>query len=491
MHPPKAKGKNSANYEPNDLNFFGSWAAGVRPTQKSPRGSDGMLALRSHALLPQAVRARRQAGWAAGLLTPAEWVSRSKTLVGPTRFYADVGCRLFAEGSDTLKEVRRKNEQLRVQLNKTPWPDLKFFISNGRSYSLPLRAESRHLSQPPSEPMLAYLSGFFDGDGSVTCGACLSGCCLSIGQSFDQAEVLMLFYETFGGSITRQGSGMGMRKPILLWRAYGQSARNAAQLLVPHSITKRKQLLLAAQWPEAKSDREECKAKLRTLKEVDSAVAGPCSWEYFAGFFDAEGYIRQLNGGVALSLEIKQKHPRVLECLREFLTRSLGKDATVAKAGGSVHVLWICGLISCKQILQHLLAAGLLCKVKQAELAVGLTRENAAQVHTELGHLTGNQKFGKRLDGAGQERARKISSAQKQAARLRKSGQLAEATRKLGEVEVLKDEHELLKAYLENRQLVEYSRKVQSLHHNSWHGPFVHGTWTDSSDMRELQSDAI
>ena len=163
MHPPKAKGKNSASYEPNDLNFFGSWAAGVRPTQKSPRGSDGMLALRSHAPLPQAVRARRQARWAAGLLTPAEWVSRSKSLVGPTRFYADVGCRLFAEGSDTLKEVRRKNEWLRVQLNKTPWPDLKFFISNGRSYSLPLRAESRHLSQPPSEPMLAYLSGFFDG----------------------------------------------------------------------------------------------------------------------------------------------------------------------------------------------------------------------------------------------------------------------------------------------------------------------------------------
>ena len=276
----QSQGKHSATYEPYDLKFFGSWAAGVRPTQKSPRGSDGMLALRSHVLLPQAVRVRKQAGWAAGLLTPAVWVSRSKTLVGPTRFYADVGCRFFAEGSDTLKEVRRKNEQLRVQLNKTPWPDLKFFISNGRSYSLPLRAESRHLSQPPSEPMLAYLSGFFDGDGCVSCMLNLSGCLLSISQSFDQAEVLMLFYETFGGSITRQGSGMGLRKPCLQWTACGQSARNAAQLLMPHSITKRKQLLLAAQWPEAKSEREECKAELRALKKCDSAVARPCSWEY-------------------------------------------------------------------------------------------------------------------------------------------------------------------------------------------------------------------
>ena len=435
-----------------------------------------MLALRSHVLLPQAVRVRRQAGWAAGLLTPAEWVSRSKTLVGPNRFYADVGCRLFAEGSDTLKEVRRKNEQLRVQLNKTPWPDLKFFISNGRSYSLPLPAESRHLSQPPSEPMLAYLAGFFDGDGSVICESRLSGCFLSVGQSYDQAEVLMLFYETLGGSISRQGSGMGLRKPLLRWQACGQSARNAAELLAPHSITKRKQLLLAAQWPEAKSDREERKAELRTLKEYDSAVSGPCSWEYFAGFFDAEGCIKQPNGGASLSLELKQKHPRVLEYLREFFAQSLDKDATLAKAGGSVHVLLLCGLTSCKQILQHLLAAGLLRKAEQAKLVLSLTTETAAQVNADLGHLTGNQKFGKRLDGAGQERARKIRRARQQAASLRKSGQLAEARAKLGEVEVLKDEHELLKAYLENRQLVEYSRKVQTLHHNSWHGPFVHGT---------------
>ena len=443
--------------------------------------------LRSHVLLPQAVHARRQAG----LLTPAVWVSRSKTLVGPTRFYADVRCRLFAEGSDTLKEVQRKNEQLRAQLNKTPWPYLKFFTSNGRSYGLPWRAESGDLPRSSSKARMAYLSGFFDGDGCVACCQSMSGCCLSISQSFDQAEVLMTFCETFGGSITRKGSGMGLQKPCLQWMACGQSARNAAQLLMPHSITKRMQLLLAAEWPAAKSLRQDCKAALRALKEYDSAVSGPCSWEYFAGFFDAEGCIKQNSGGASLSLALKQKHPRVLECLREFLAQSLDKDATLAKAGGSAHVLCVCGLTSCKQILQHLLAAGLLCKAKQAELAVGLTQENAAQVNADLGRLTGNQKFGKRLDAAGQERARKIRRAREQAASLRKDGQLAEARAKLGQVEVLKDEHELLKAYLENRQLVEYSRKVQSLHHNSWHGPFVHGTWTDSSDMRELQSDAI
>jgi len=245
---------------------------------------------------------------------------------------------------------------------------------------------------------------------------------------------------------------------------------------MPHSITKRMQLLLAAEWPAAKSRRQDCKTALRALKEYDSAVSGPCSWEYFAGFFDAEGCIMQPSGGASLSLALKQKHPRVLECLREFLAQSLDKDATLAKAGGSAHGLWVYGLTSCKQILQHLLAAGLLGKVKQAELAVGLTQENAAQVNADLGRLTGNQKFGKRLDASGHERARKIRRARKQAASLRKYGQLAEALAKLGEVEVLKDEHERLKAYLENQQLVGFLRKLQSMHHDSWHGPFVHGT---------------
>ena len=374
-----------------------------------------------------------------------------------------------------MEEVRRKNKQLRVQLSKSPWPILKSFSANGKTYSLPLRAESRDLRRLPPEPVLAYLAGFFDGDGCVACESSSSGCFLELGQSFDQAEVLMLFYDMFGGSITLHSSGSGLRKPTLRWVAHGKLARNAAQLLAPRSITKQKQLLLAAEWPDAKSRRQDCKAELRVLKEYDSAVAGPCSWEYCAGFFDAEGYIKQPNGGVSLVLQIKQKHPRVLECLHEFLARSLGKDAALAKSGGSAHVLGIYGLTSCKQILEHLLAARLLCKAEQARLALGLTSDTASQVDAELGRLTGNQMFGKKLDAAGQERARKIRATRAQAARRRKHGRLAEAEAKLNEIEVLKTEHELLKAYYENQQLMEYMCKVQSLHKNSWEGPFAHG----------------
>ena len=432
--------------------------------------------LRSHGLLPQALHARRQAAWAAGLWTRAFWVSHSNTLVGPERLNADADCSFCGAGAfDALKEVQMQTKQLRVQLSKSPWPILKLFSSSGRSYSLPLRAESRELKCLPCKPVLAYLAGFFDGDGCVTCESSLSGCYLSIAQSFDQAEVLMLFHEAFGGSITRARSGMGLWKPLLQWVAYGQSARNAAQLLAAQSITKQKQLLLAAQWPETKSARQDCKTELRALKKCDSAVAGQCSWEYCAGFFDAEGYIQQQKGGASLSLHIKQKHPRVLECLRVFLARSLGKDATMTKSGGSAHALSVYGLTSCKQVLQHLLAAGLLRKAEQAELVLGLTAETAAQVHAELGHLSGNQAFGRRLDTAGLARARKISATRGQAARFRNGGQLAEATAKLREVEVLKKEHDLLNACRENQQLVEYMRKVQSLHSNSWEGPFAHG----------------
>ena len=270
-----------------------------------------MIAFVTRILLPHAARARRQAGWAAQckgrLLTPAIWANGCKSQVNAARFNADF-CRKFrAEASDTLEQVQRKNKQLRVQLSKSPWPKLKFFSSKGQNYGLPLRAESRDLRCLPVGPVLAYLAGFFDGDGCVACQQNMSGCSLVIGQSFDQAEVLVLFYETFGGSITLHRGGLGLNKPVLAWRACGQSARAAAQFLMPYSITKQKQLLLAAEWPVARSRREECKAELRALKKYDSAVSGRCSWEYCAGFFDAEGCISQQRGGASLVLWLSAK----------------------------------------------------------------------------------------------------------------------------------------------------------------------------------------
>ena len=397
----------------------------------------------------------------------------------------------YADPCDTLQEVRRKsqymrkelllqeiqrgNEDLRRELKKTPWPKLKYFSTSGLTYSLPLRAESRGPSHRPAEARLEYLAGFFDGDGCVSFVWNLSGCRLVVWQSFDQAEVLMHFREAFGGSIGRKSEGRGLKKPMLQWLAFGDSARRAAELLAPHSITKQKQLLLAALWPETQSEREDCKAELHALKKCDSAVAGSCSWSYFAGFFDAEGYIKQRTGGVSLQLRVSHKHPRVLLTIRDFLATTSTIDATVGRLGKCAHQLIVSGLSNCKQILQDLLDSGLLCKSEQAQLALSLSPENAAKVSAELAGLTGNQQFGKRLNAAGQERARKIRSAQTQAAWLRRRGLHTEVEVKQRGITKLKQEHQLLKARCENQQLLEYLCKLQSLHENSWEGPLAPG----------------
>ena len=84
--------------------------------------------------------------------------------------------------------------------------------------------------------------------------------------------------------------------------------------------------------------------------------------------------------------------------------------------------------------------------------------------------MTGNQQFGRELDLAGHQRARKIQSLQRRAAYLARRGGIVEDL-----FAVLKQEHELLKAHRENRQLTDYARKLQSLHDNSWAGPLVDG----------------
>ena len=110
-----------------------------------------------------------------------------------------------------LQDIQRKNEELRKLLKKTPWPKLQYFWANGRTYSLPLRAESSEPSHRAAKARLEYLAGFFDGDGCASCKTNLSGCQLSVSQSYDQAEVLMLFRKAFDGSISREKGGKGLK----------------------------------------------------------------------------------------------------------------------------------------------------------------------------------------------------------------------------------------------------------------------------------------
>ena len=381
---------------------------------------------------------------------------------------------LLAEPADTTEVLRTKNLKLRAGLRDLAWPKLSRFQAQGCIHQLPFQSSNCGTAltaslQTPPERRLRYLAGFFDGDGCVYCESCLSGCALTVGQSYDKADVLMMFCEMLGGSIARSVLGFGLTKPSLVWRLHGDSARLAAQLLACHSICKQRQLLLAAAWPTAKSSREACKVQMRCLKTRDSAVPANGSWEYWAGFFDAEGYVN-LRRGSTLVLNVHQKHVTVLECMQQFLHQTFGVESPIYKMQRSF-ALHILGTSLCQQSLHQMLQAGLCCKASQASLCIGMTPDNASQIRSKLSEMTGTQRFGKALDEVGLKRSAKIRSKQRQERHLVRCGRMREAALMLHDIEALKVEHHLLSARYENRQLFDYIQRIQALHRDSWAGP--------------------
>ena len=270
------------------------------------------------------------------------------------------GMSQFASAVGTCRLLQEENRQLRARLQSLQWPPVTLFQVRGQVYNLPYVADAKQTPfctslswSLPLTDRLKYLAGFFDGDGCVHHETRLSGCSLRIGQSFDAAEVLMLFQSTFGGSIGRLYDGAGLRKPCLQWRVSGSAARRAPHFLLPFSIVKQKQLELAWNWPKTKSDREGAFRQLSCLKQYDSSTEGSCSWEYFAGFFDAEGHVRCL-GKASLQLSVCQKHVTVLECLCRFLLRELPHNFRISRHV-SKNTLVISTTPICKQVLQKFL----------------------------------------------------------------------------------------------------------------------------------------
>ena len=373
----------------------------------------------------------------------------------------------LASHGDSFDVVNQKNRHLRSRLASMPWTPLTSFEVAGQSYTLPWKSQQKFLDTDVRCPKNQhenpeYLAGFFDGDGCVQ-GSHRSGASLTVPQSVDGAEVLLQFAGTFGGRIHRLKDGLGLQKPTMCWAIYGRNARDAASCLAPCSITKRRQLEIIASWPGASACRESCAKELCSLKRYDSSIAGAVSWGYFAGFFDAEGYIEQPNGGNCLVLRIKQKHVTVLECLQSFLDCETGWHGRISKRLRGDSELIIGTTSRCKHILEKMLQAGMFRKADQAELALTLHAQNAAHVRSAMAEMVGNQMFGKRLDENGLQRAREIKAARSRAKRLRQRGLLQAADALFDELDVLKTEHALLQAQHENRQLHEYMHKIESM----------------------------
>ena len=363
----------------------------------------------------------------------------------------------------SLTEIQAKNKRLRAELAEMAWPRVDSFCVHGKTYILPYKAVGTlpcdRTAEIPSGTV-KYLAGFFDGDGNVHSTG--SQCKLRVGQSYDHPEVLMLFLRVFGGGIYRFGRGKGLSKPTLAWVLSTSSW--AAARLAAHSVTKQQQQLgIAARWPDLSSaERQRCHKKLSLLKQYDSGVENSCSWEYVAGFFDAEGSIGLALCQSSWSLSLEQKFPTVLTMLQQFFKHKLEKDISIARTG-KVYRLCVTGEPQRRSILSAMLGAGLIRKAQQAKLALSLTSGNALEVRRALHELAGNQCFAKRLDEEGLERARKIHSEAQRARHAARSGKVDTAAAIVKDIEQLKCHHALQKALLENRSLQEYMRKMRSL----------------------------
>ena len=372
-------------------------------------------------------------------------------------------CLLLAkqtEGKSQLEGLKIRSQQLRAELAATRWPRLAGIHVSGRFYSLPLAADSEKRRQP-DQSTLEYLAGFFDGDGNVLSEYSRSGCQLRVSQSYDFAEVLLLFQETFGGGIYREHDGVGLFKPSLKWVLAGKEASNVAGLMMSSSIAKQRQLEVAARWPAQDTHRQASDRQLRALKRQDSAVLGDCSWNYLAGFFDADGYIRVSTSG-SLVLSISQKFPTILERICEFLASQEDVRTLPRRYGNFFHVQ-IGSTHASKRLLKGMLNAGLLRKAPQARFAITLLPHNVDIVRHALTEFTGNQMFGRKLDPAGIIRSREVSRIKSQARRLHAKGEVQAARTKSQEAEVLAYELELHKSLTEVEQLEKYLCWIRSL----------------------------
>lgn len=190
-------------------------------------------------------------------------------------------------------------------------PRLEFVEIDGRNCRLPLSAEDADV-EDCSDDELAYLSGFFDGDGCV----CLNKrgyFSLSVGQAVQGLDVLVRFRKCFGGGIYRKTDGCGFRNPEVQWAATGAAMRRAAMLLAKHSRIKQSELYLALNANTAKEDLHQTQSQWADLK-TERQIPPTCSitWPYVSGFFDAAGCVQAIAHSKSICLWLEQKKASIL-----------------------------------------------------------------------------------------------------------------------------------------------------------------------------------
>lgn len=322
----------------------------------------------------------------------------------------------FCSGS--LEKLQRRRERLEGLLARIQRPRLESFEVDGKRYHLPLLAKDAEIEHC-SEDELAYLAGFFDGDGCVWFNKTNGRFKLGISQSVKGAGTLFQFRQHFGGSISRQTDGNGFIRPKLQWQLCGEAAKRASALLVKHSRTKRNQLQISTRGNVEKAACLQVADELKQLKRGDYVPdKRQLLWPYLAGFFDAEGCILVHPNSASIALEIWQTKPAILMQMLSFLNCQQNQSwkmytkKCLSPNNSTTYSIKCYGTGECKRILQQLIANGLQQKREQANLARDLTSQNHVEIRDALFQLTDQQGRYRRLDSLGMEMSKQIQQVQ-------------------------------------------------------------------------------
>ena len=307
-----------------------------------------------------------------------------------------------------LRRYQRHDGWLDGLLKRIKRPRLEFFESGGVKYWLPLSAEDA-VVEGCSEDELAYLSGFFDGDGCVACrtdGAIY----LQVGQSIKGGNALLRFQRAFGGGIYRQTDGCSTTQPMIYWSLSGVSgtdAARAAKLLSRNSYIKQAQLLVAMSGNVAEDSIPQVKQQLEKRRTTFPRNFS-ATWSYLAGFFDAEGCIEVPPASNSVHLRVDQKCDAILQALFAFLEAEGLSGWKIYDAADASSLICYMSNVS-KQTLRQLLLNGLSLKRDQAQIALQLNASSRGEVRDKLFPLVGQQNRYKRVDRHGMERAEEIA----------------------------------------------------------------------------------
>ena len=324
--------------------------------------------------------------------------------------------RCFATASE-WKSWQRRCDRLTKLQQRIKFPQPTFVTVEGIAYALPLKAVDPP-KQEPTQEELQYLVGFFDGDGCVSMRSQSGQISLSVCQSIDAAQILLLLRDKLGGGVSRHCNRTGLHKACLIWQACGSTVHHAALLLSRVPSMKQQELQIAAGARIQNADRAKVAEQLKFFKRKDySPTSLALTWPQFAGFFDAEGSVSVHAFSVGLQLRIGQVNPCLLKHLQTFLHNN-GLEKWNLYECKNITRLTCKDLETAKRTLELLLSSGLRLKKMQAKLALSLNASNHQQVRKDIMDLNGWQGRYIRLDEEGSLLAKRIHALRKKSNRI-------------------------------------------------------------------------